>query len=70
MNGLISGLIAAGAPMKVALPLILFVMPILLIRATAAGIATVIKAMHPGESSDAVQMRRRSASPGLIARRM
>ncbi|TQJ92749.1 hypothetical protein FBY22_3664 [Streptomyces sp. SLBN-31] len=27
MNGLISGLIAAGPPMKVALPLILFVMP-------------------------------------------
>jgi len=56
MNGLISDLIAAGAPMKVVLPLILFGMLILLIRTIAAGIATVIKAMHPGESADAVKM--------------
>ncbi|QKZ23817.1 hypothetical protein [Streptomyces chartreusis] len=54
MNGLISDLVAAGAPMKVVLPLLLFMM---LIRTIAAAIAKVAKAMHPGESSDAVTMQ-------------
>ena len=54
MNGFISDLIAAGAPMEVMLPLLIFGM---LIRTIAAGIATVIKAMHPGDSADAVAMQ-------------
>ncbi|MFF0767019.1 hypothetical protein ACFYWH_44720 [Streptomyces sp. NPDC003737] len=57
MNGLISDLIAAGAPMKVVLPLLVFALLIVLIRTIAAAIATVIKAIHPGESADAVAMQ-------------
>lgn len=57
MNGLISDLLAMGVPMKVVLPLLLTMMLVLLIRTIAAGIATVIKAMHPGESADAVKMQ-------------
>ncbi|MCZ4608853.1 hypothetical protein [Streptomyces sp. Lzd4kr] len=57
MNGLISDLVAMGAPMKVVLPLLLFTMLIVLIRTIAAAIATVVKAMQPGESADAVTMQ-------------
>lgn len=57
MNGLLSDLLAQGAPWKVVLPLLLLMTLILLIRAVATGIATVVKAMHPGDSSDAVQMQ-------------
>ncbi|MEU1259618.1 hypothetical protein ABZ445_40710 [Streptomyces chartreusis] len=57
MNGLISDVVALGAPMKVVLPLLLFMMLIVLIRTIAAAIATVVKAMHPGVSADAVTMQ-------------
>ncbi|CDR18111.1 hypothetical protein [Streptomyces iranensis] len=57
MNGLISDLVAGGTPMKVVLPLLLFTMLIVLIRTIAAAIAIVVKAMHPGESADAVTMQ-------------
>lgn len=57
MNGLIFDLVALDAPLKVVLPLLLFTMLIVLIRSIAAAIATVVKAMHPGESADAVTMQ-------------
>lgn len=57
MNGLISGLLAQGAPWEAVFPLLLLIGLILFVRATAAGIATVIKAMHPGHSADAVRMQ-------------
>jgi hypothetical protein len=57
MNGLFSDLLTQGAPWKVVLPLLLLMALILLIRAVADGIATVVKAIHPGDSSDAVQMQ-------------
>lgn len=57
MNGLISDLVGLGTPMEVVLPLLLFMMLVVLIRTIAAAIATVVKAMHPGESADAVTMQ-------------
>ncbi|MGW6261525.1 hypothetical protein [Streptomyces sp. NPDC055085] len=57
MNGLLSDLLAAGAPMDVVLPLLLLMMLIVLIRTIAAAIATVAKALHPGESADVVAMQ-------------
>ncbi|MFH8607825.1 hypothetical protein ACH4D5_10095 [Streptomyces sp. NPDC018029] len=57
MNGLISELIAAGIPMGLAFPLLLILALVMLIRAGAAAVAKVIKAMHPGESADAVAMQ-------------
>ncbi|MER7978303.1 hypothetical protein [Streptomyces sp. NPDC095817] len=57
MNGLLSDLLAAGAPMKIVLPLLLLMMLIVLIRTIATAVATVAKALHPGESADAVAMQ-------------
>jgi hypothetical protein len=57
MNGLIFDLLAQSAPWKVVVPLLLLTALILLIRTIATGIATVVKAMHPGGSADAVQMQ-------------
>ncbi|UXY40508.1 hypothetical protein [Streptomyces albidocamelliae] len=56
MNGLISDLLTMGVPLKVVIPLIGVSALILLIRTGANAAATVIKAMHPGDSADAVQM--------------
>jgi hypothetical protein len=57
LNGLISDLLAMGAPLWLIGPLLLLTALILVIRAVATAAATVIKAMHPGESADAVQMQ-------------
>ncbi|WP_033328666.1 hypothetical protein [Streptomyces yerevanensis] len=57
MNGLISELLAMGAPLWLVFPLLLLMALILVIRAVASGSATIIKAMHPGKSADAVKMQ-------------
>ncbi|MFE5731451.1 hypothetical protein ACFQ7A_11190 [Streptomyces sp. NPDC056528] len=57
MNGLIAELLAQGASWYVALPLLLLMSLIVLVRTLAAGIAVVLKAMHPGDSADAVRMQ-------------
>ncbi|MFF5637465.1 hypothetical protein [Streptomyces sp. NPDC012825] len=54
---MIAELLAQGASWYVVLPLLLLMSLIVLIRTLAAGIAVVLKAVHPGDSADAVRMQ-------------
>ncbi|MFE2693695.1 hypothetical protein [Streptomyces mirabilis] len=54
---MVSDLFAMGAPLWLIVPFLLLAVLILVVRAVATAAATVIKAMHPGESADAVRMQ-------------